>query len=120
GHGVFINGMLIQTDNDNFAFAWNTVGWLADGPAGKREYALFIEEGDVVPNFKLPLSKFGPVPVPSLHVINRMIRGLEKENFFNRLVDDNIGKDRILRGLVLLATAFAFIWGAWRLMHGRF
>ena len=28
GHGVFMNGMMVQQDNHNFAFAWNCVNWL--------------------------------------------------------------------------------------------
>jgi hypothetical protein len=115
GQGVFLNGMLIQPDNDNFAFAWNTIRWLSEGP---REHALFMDEGTVVEQFALPLSKFDGFPVPPLSVINRMIRGLEDENIFNRLLQDY--KEPILRGLLLIASAALVLMGAWRLLHGRF
>ena len=31
--GVFMNGMMVQEDNDNFQFAWNAVGRLGQGRA---------------------------------------------------------------------------------------
>jgi len=121
GPGVFINGMLIQPDNDNFTFAWNTIRWLAEGPQGQREYALFINEGTVVNNFALPLNKFGPVPIPPIQVINRMIRGLEDENIFNRLLlDNNLGKVPYLRGLLILASLMVLFFGARKLINSRF
>jgi hypothetical protein len=120
GQGVFLNGMLIQIDNDNFTFAWNTVAWLAQGPDGRRQKALFVNDGEAVNNFALPLSRLGPLPIPPIQVINRMIRGLEDENIFNRLLLESIGKEPYLRALLLLGSVAALVWGGWRLMHGRF
>jgi hypothetical protein len=120
GQGVFLNGMLIQTDNDNFAFAWHVINWLGEAPGGRREVALFIDDGKVITNFALPLSKFGPVPIPPIQVVNRMIRGLEDENIFNRLLMERIGKAPYLKVLLLLGSVLALLWGAWRLMHARF
>src|SRR5438309_7178473 len=56
GEGVFINSMIAASDNDNFNFAWNTIKWLAEGPKGKRRYALVLEDGRPVPKFALPLT----------------------------------------------------------------
>ena len=120
GQGVFLNGMLIQTDNDNFSFAWKTIEWLTQGPRGRREYGLFIDNGKAVDNFALPLSKFGGMPIPPIQVINRVIRGLEDENVFNRLLLESFGKEHYLRGLLLLGSLAVLVWGAWRIMHGRF
>ncbi len=103
GQGVFLNGMLIQTDNGNFSFAWNAIQWLSEGPHGRREYALFIDEvkgeSRVIDQFALPLSKFGGLPMPPLQVINQMLRGLEDENVFNRLLLEITDKEVILRRL---------------------
>jgi hypothetical protein len=120
GQGIFLNGMLIQTDNDNFSFAWNTIEWLTQGPSGRREHCLFIDNGNVVDNFALPLSKFGGMPVPPIQVINRVIRGLEDENVFNHLLLESFRKEHYLRGLLLLGSLAVLVWGAWRIMHGRF
>jgi hypothetical protein len=102
GQGVFLNSMLIQQDNDNFQFALNTIGWLAEGPKGARQYALFINQGQAVNSFTLPLSQ---MPVPPIQVINRLIRGVEDENLLNRILLENVGRERILRGLLLIASA---------------
>jgi hypothetical protein len=120
GQGVFLNGMLIQPDNDNFAFTWNLIQWLAEGPKGPREHAVFIDQGQVVDQFALPLSKFGAVPIPPIQVINRMIRGLEDENVLNRMLIENVGKEPLLRGLLVLASLVVLILGARRIMQGRF
>jgi hypothetical protein len=120
GQGLFLNGMLIQPDNDNFAFTWNLIGWLAEGPKGPREHAVFIDQGQVVDQFALPLSKFGAVPIPPIQVINRMIRGLEDENVLNRMLIENVGKEPLLRGLLVLASLVVLILGARRIMQGRF
>ena len=120
GQGVFLNDMLIQTDNDNFSFAWNTIAWLAQGPSGGREHVLFIDDGTVVDNLALPLSKFGSLPIPPIQVINRVIRGLEDENVFNRFLMEHFRKEHYLRGLFLLGSLAALVLGAWRIMHGRF
>ena len=120
GQGVFLNGMLIQPDNDNLAFAWNTIQWLAMGPKGPREFALFIDEGKVIDNFALPLKTFGSVPIPPIQVINRMIRGLEEENIINRMLTENVGKEPYLRGLLLLGSLVVLILGAYRIMKNRY
>jgi hypothetical protein len=120
GPGVFLNGMLIQADNDNFTFAWNTIQWLAEGPKGAREYALFIHDGKVIDNFALPFKRFGSVPIPPIQVVNRVLRGLEDENFFNRLLLENVGKEVLLRGLLFVGSLIVLILGALRIMKGRY
>ncbi len=120
GPGVFLNGMLIQADNDNFAFAWNTIQWLAEGPRGTREYALFIHDGKVIDNFGLPLKRFGSIPIPPIQVVNRILRGLEDENFFNRLLLEHVGKEALLRVLLFVGSLIVLILGALRIMKGRY
>jgi hypothetical protein len=118
--GVFMNGMMIQEDNDNFQFAWNAIEWLRVGPRGNRKYALLVEEGKVVARFGLPLTRPGPMRLPKLQVFNRMLRGLEMENRFNRLLLDTIGKPRILRGLLLAGTVLLVLLAGRRIMLARY
>jgi hypothetical protein len=120
GPGVFLNGMLIQTDNDNFTFAWNTIQWLVEGPKGLREYALFIHDGKMIDNFALPLKRFDSVPIPPIQVVNRVLRGLEDENFFNRVLIENVGKEVLLRVLLFVGSLIVLILGALRIMKGRY
>ena len=120
GQGVFLNGMLMQNDNDNFTFTWNTIRWLGEGPHGPRQYALFVDQGKVVTQFALPLTQLGPLPIPPIQVVNRMLRELEKENVFNRFLTSQVGKEPYLRVLLVVASLLALIAGAWRTMNGRF
>ncbi|MCI0377045.1 MAG: hypothetical protein L0215_05540 [Gemmataceae bacterium] len=120
GQGMFMNGMMIQPDNDNFLVAWNAVRWLADGPKGPRRYALFLNEGTPVTKFDLPLSRPMPIPIPPVRVINQMLRGLEEENIFNRLLVETIGKEPVVRVFLLALTALLLLLGARRIVLSRF
>ncbi len=109
---VFMNGMMGRTDNDNFAFAWNSVRWLTNG--GRRKYALFLEDGRPVTTFDVPLLQ---PPLPPLKIVNHVLRGLEEENFFNRLILDNVPRERILRGLFLSVSGMLLLYGLVRLVR---
>jgi len=119
GHGVFMNMLLAQVDNDNMTFAFNCVRWLSQGPGGKRKHALFVENGTIVDEFDLGLTGPPSAPLPPTQILNRMIRGLEKENFFNRLLGEFVTHDRILRTALLLCSVVLVLYGGWRLIGAR-
>ena len=48
-HSVFINSMMLQTDNGNSRFAQNAVRWLTND--GTRRRVLFLADGEVIPRF---------------------------------------------------------------------
>jgi hypothetical protein len=100
GHGVFMNGMLGQADNDNWTFARNCVRWLTHD--GKRKHALFLENGTVVQSFDVPLVQ---LPVPPLKAMYGLVRELEEENFFNRLLLENVDRTQLLMWLLLGISA---------------
>lgn len=129
GHQLFMNGMMLQPDNDNFAFAVNTVRWLREGPGGRsRRQALFVVDGQVVTEFDVKLTPPPPpIPLPPAEFIdrlpdpiNRLLLGLERERFFSRLLES---EPRVLRRLVQLALllgTFAFVlYGAKKLIAAR-
>jgi hypothetical protein len=113
GHGVFMSGML-GLDAGNFQFAWNCVDWLSE--KGKRKYALLVEEGRVMKSFDVPLVQ---LPLPPLRAITRMVRDLEDENFFNRLLLDNVPRERLLRYLFLGASGLLLFYGLHRLIRAH-
>jgi hypothetical protein len=113
GHGVFMNGML-GLDADNFTFARNCVEWLSE--KGKRKYALLVEEGRVLKSFDVPLVQ---LPLPPLKAISGIVRGLEDENFFNRLLLDNVPRERLLHYLFLGASGLLLFYGLHRLIRAH-
>jgi len=115
GHGAFMNGMMAQPDNDNLIFACNCVRWLTEG--GKRKRVLFLEEGTVQGSFDVPLQQLPLPPIPSSQIINKIVRGLEEENFFNRLLANYL--DPIKRTLVLLLSGLLLVYGLARLLRAR-
>jgi hypothetical protein len=117
GHGLFMNGMMAQRDNDNFQFACNCVRWLTDG--GKRKRVLLLEEGSVQGEFDVPLKALPLPPLPPAHAVDKLLRGLEEEGFFDRLVLALFSRDRILAALLLVASVGLLLYGARRLVRAR-
>ena len=123
GHGMFMNGMTVQTDNDNFNFAINVVRWLREGPNGAvRTKAMFIVDGEVMTNFDVNLTPPPMVPVPPIKAVDRLLHGLEKERFFHRILNRLIGDNRntVLSVLFAAVTFLLLLYGAKKLMEGRF
>jgi hypothetical protein len=126
GHGVFMNDEMYN--KDNILFARNCVDWFTRSKDGKkiRDSALFYVDDQIKTKFEVPLRRLPTPPVPPIELLNRLIRRLEGENFFNKFsltlasppnVGDPatrmaIGKERILRwlgiGLGLLVLLHLF------------
>ena len=114
--GIFINGMLVQYDNDNLLFTLNSLRWLQDG---KRKYAVVWTNNEFVQRFDLPLTAPQGMPIPPVQVLNQMIRELENENIVNRFLMEQVGPDNIFRIALLIATAGLVLYGAKRLLGAR-
>src|SRR5262249_43923391 len=114
GHSAFMNNMMLRRDNGNLDFAWNCVHWLTENR--KRKHVLFIESGNVVTDLNVPLVHF---PLPILKVISKALRRLENENQFNRLILDNVERERIVRGLVVGLTVLLGVYGLFRLVRAH-
>jgi hypothetical protein len=123
GHGMFMNGMMAQTDSDNFDFTVNAVRWLREGPKGAtRTRALFVVDGTIITDFDMKLtSPVRPIPVPPVKMLNRLIRGLENERFFHRLLEDLLGdwRGRLIGILLGLVTFGVLLYGAKKFLAGR-
>jgi hypothetical protein len=120
GHGLFTNGMLLQRDNDNFLFATNCLKWLGEAPDGRRRHALLLVDGRVVTDFDAALKPpLPPIPMPTTRVVNQLLRGLQRERFFQRLIDDNLDLEAVGRYLLLGVTFVLLAYGARRLVAAR-
>ncbi len=123
GHSVFMNGLMAQPDNDNFLFAWNCIRWLSEAPGANRQrkYVLFVDDGRIITNLNVPLALPPPPPVPPTVLINRLLRGLEEEHFFHRLLYHVFSGAQIGRFLLIAFSAGLLLVGArrWRRSHSR-
>jgi hypothetical protein len=115
-HDVFVDGMILRNDLENFEFASDCVAWLAD--KGRRKYALLIDDGEVVSDFKVPLAEL-PMPLPPSKIISKMLRGLEEVNFFNAVLLEGVPRTVILRYLLLAASGWLLVYGLFRLVRAH-
>ena len=114
GHGMFMNGMMLQQDNDNFAFTVNAIRWLREGPDDtKRSHALFIFDGEIITDFDVKLTRPAPLPRPPVRLINRLLFGLQKELM-------NAYGERLIPLLVALVTLGLLLYGTKKFMEGRY
>jgi hypothetical protein len=123
GHGMFMNGMMVQEDNDNFEFTRNAIRWLREGPNGRdRTKALLIIDGETVSEFDKKLTPpLPPIPMPPLTVLARLLRGLEDERFFHHLLGDIMGErtGMVVAILFGIITFVVLIYAAKKFMEGR-
>jgi hypothetical protein len=122
GYGTFMNCMMLQKDNDNFAFALNTVRWLREKSDGtKRQNALFVVDGEIITKFDRDLTPPLAIPVPPAAMINRLLRGLEDEGIFHKVLGGLLGDSysRVVPFLIGLATCVLLVYGGKKFMEGR-
>jgi hypothetical protein len=127
GQGMFMNGMMLQADNDNFDFAINAIRWLREAPDGKkRSKALLMVDGRIVTDFDMNLSPRASarpphIPVPPVKAINRLIRGMEDEGLFHKIEQGMFGEhfDRVIGILITVATFVLLLYGAKKFLEAR-
>ena len=117
-HSVFINDMMLQTDNDNFDFTLRAMRWLIEpaSPGGRpARRVLFVDEGTIVTDFKVPLKESPGIPLPTADVVNQLLTGIENDNVFNRLLLKRFSVGQVLSGIALGLTAALLVFGGVRL-----
>jgi hypothetical protein len=121
GHGIFMNGMLLQSTTDNFRFAVNVVDWLAETPHGKaRTKALLIVDGTIVPDFDMKLTPPPPpVPIPPRAIINRLLRDLHEEDRIQQIFQDSIDQESTLAMGLSFLVGGLLLYGAKKLLESR-
>lgn len=122
GHGMFLNGMLLQPDNDNFAFSSQAIHWLRAAPRGKvRSRALLVFEGEVIGDFNMNLTPAPKIPMPTVETLNRLVSGLEEEDFFQRVLMGLLGNNvsRVAPIALGLLTLGFLLYGGKKFLDGR-
>lgn len=117
GHGLFMNGMILE--NDNFEFTRRSLNWLAEGPQGRRRFALIVINGEVLTAFNLPLMPLPRLGGPSEPIINAMLDGMQKDRQIDRYLLERFGRDNLLRGVLLTVSLVLLFLGVRRVMQGR-
>ena len=125
-HSIFINDMIMQTDNVNLDFSYNCLKWAAGGPE-PRTRVLFIEDGAINSKFDVPLKEMPDELADRLldflgAVLEKKAREagpnleLKARSFDDELLrwcDDN-GWSAFVLLLVVLAV-FVVLYGCWRI-----
>jgi hypothetical protein len=117
-HSVFINGMMLQTDNGNFDFAYNCVKWLND--SGKRRNVLFVDEGTIVQDFKVPPQNLPAPPISPVEAVDQVIVALEEHDLLNKLILEQFSLRRIMSGWAIALTVGLLLFGFYRLIRAGY
>jgi hypothetical protein len=92
-HSVFINQMMLQTDNGNIDFGYRCADWLLTSSTGRRDEILFYDEGAVQSDFAIPLRQLPPPPLPPpdtlLGMLDETVHAMEQEGTFARMEDED-------------------------------
>jgi len=122
-HSIFVNRMVLKTDNANLDFTEKCITWLQGD--GKRSECLFIEDGEIKSEFDLPfprdngLDKFLKAMLLSEKHGDAVIADLEERDFFNRLLLLQFPLRQIIRVLLVVITTAILILGLFRLIGNR-
>ena len=135
-HSIFINRMMLPSDNNNLEFAANCLHWLRGGVStpmealhavnnpetlkqltGQRNKVLFWDDGRIRTDFEVPLKTMPMKPSlgsePALvAALDKTIANMEANDYFNRQLLNGMdelpgGQPRIIRYAVYLLTLAA-------------
>jgi hypothetical protein len=123
-HSIFINQMMLPTDNDNVEFTYNALEWLRDHK--QRTRVLLVQDGVVRTDLDVPLKEVALPPEVIAAAADEVLANLEHEDAFNRkLLEWLEGRsgnnpDRIARWALEALTVLVLLYAAYRvLIRGR-
>ena len=121
-HDIFINMMMLHSDNGNIDFASRCAEWMETLPGGKapsRTQVLFYEYGVVQTKFDIPLKSLPRPPLPPpdtlMALLDQTIVAMEEEGTFAQMEQDDVFNDTIESAMASLplwkgASGEAKIW----------
>jgi hypothetical protein len=96
-HDVFINMMMLQSDNANLDFAYRCADWLLTRPgrqSGRRHTILYVEDRVPRDTFDIPLKNLPAPPIPPpetlMGLLDETVHRMEEEGTFARMEQDNL------------------------------
>jgi hypothetical protein len=98
-HSIFINQMMLPRDNNNAEFTYNCVNYLRQD--GQRQRVLFVEDGVVQTDFKVPLQTLKVPPEELLKELFRRRRevGIQANGALARAEGRNDHNELLLEAL---------------------
>jgi hypothetical protein len=122
-HSVFTNQMLRLPDTDNLPFAIASLSWLSEKPEGRRTECLFVEDGQVIPNFDVDLQTIDPPPLPPLEeqvpLVNQLLTDFQNDDGFRTLFNENTYPHQNWRWLLAFVVLGCVIAGLVWVMRQR-
>jgi hypothetical protein len=119
-HSLFID-MMMQPDNNNLEFAFGVVRWLTED--GKRTSVLMYDNGTLVRTFDVLLDRPPSPPFPSLEsllpLVSERLAAVERENVFNRIIQQSVAHPALMRGTALVFTLGLLAFAVFRFLNIR-
>jgi hypothetical protein len=89
---IFVNGMMIPTDNHNVEFTEAALDWLADrGKQQRRTRLLLVEDGMIRTDFEVPLQVPASPDLPNDDELDDLLDKIPEEDLV-RMADSAMGK----------------------------
>jgi hypothetical protein len=118
-HSLFINQMTLPSDTGNLEFAYNCLEWLREG--GRRHQVLFVEEGVVRTDLKVPLKEVDLPLQAKVAVVDQVLAHMEEQDIFNRMAWDFLfaradrSPSRLARWGLELLTILVLVYAGYRI-----
>ena len=128
-HSLFINAMMMpdDSDKDNIEFTVNCLRYL-QGEDRSRNQVLFLEEGRLNSNFKVPLKEIPGLSDKAIRALlatlDDQLAALEEQDAYNRTIWDwlqqhGVTGDRLRNAGVIAGTILLLAYACFRLMRMR-
>lgn len=123
-HSLFINSMMLPTDNANVEFASKSIQYLCENGTERRDKVLLLEEGQINARLEVPLKKMDSLSGPQLNqaavetilkALDDRLASLEDKNAFDSGLERWMESRNITpRSLTFTALAYlSILLGAW-------
>jgi hypothetical protein len=130
-HSVFINGMILQKDNNNITFAMNCIRWVCEPEDGAvlRTKVLLVHDGLIEPSFDvqvkqvpstLPSDLPTDLPAHPVDLINGILAKWEDENIHNEIILGGSSWRQILSGAAIALSIVLIIYGLFRIQQAHY
>jgi hypothetical protein len=135
-HSLFINAMMMPTDNNNVEFTYNCLNYLRTSAGEvRRTQVLFLEEGKVINSFNVPLKDVPGLPPGALNALLAKVADhlaeleeprpeLDGQNVFDHSIvswwwQHHVGPRHVITGAIVLLTLALLAYGCLRLVRAH-